>query len=1043
MKLVLVLLAGLGLAGAQIPTGTIAGVVHDPSGATVAAASIKAVSVATGLARTATISEQGGYSFPALLAGGYEVSVEAAGFQRVVRSVSVEAGTTTTANFVLNLGQVNESITVDAVSPQIRYDSHSVDGLITRDQIANLPLNGRSFLELAKLEPGGQPPPSRFSNNRTLVPVLGQPVGNNGRGTRVTVDGGSIMAVGNGGSAMGFSQEVVQEFQVSSVNLDLSTGLGNGAAVNVVTRSGGKDLHGTAFYFFRDHTLAAHPALGRDQADPDPFFQRRQFGFALGGPVRRDRLFFFGNWERNEQRGVLGTTLAAPEFAHFSRITASPTFGNQFSIRLDGRVSDSHTAFLRYSHDGSRGYSPGSLSMAGNAAYPSQWSRQSAWVDQSIIGLTSVLQPAVVNDLRLSYYFISSSERPPTDQDCPGCLGIEAPAINVPQANLYLGSSSISENLGRRFHLHDAVTWQSGRHRARFGVDWEHNRGGLVQWFGEPATVTLYSPRQARENNVPAPSAFRTLDDILQLPLQRVDVSVGDPRVPQEGGGMVRNWNTLRLYSHDVWRLQPRLTLNYGLGWNIDRNLNHDLAKPQWLAPVLGSDGLRPTRKQWKNFSPVMGLAWAITRDNKSVVRAGAGIFYDFLIPANLDGERALLGPANIGRRNFSGEFILNTLPGISGVPVGTPLNFLRPTSFTGANLISLLPALRADLLRSLNNSDLSVPAVQITKQVTTQLGGILIPSDFSNPSALHASIGIQREIARDFVITADFAYRHFIHFGLGPTGVDVNHFNSTRGPVIPACTTAQQNDPQALCSRGQISVAHAPGRATGKALALRADKRLSRGFQLLGSWAYSSITGTNVGNGFNLDNWLENHGPLPADITHIVNLAGVLQLPGVLQLGLNFSYSSVPTFTAFIGGIDFNGDGTTNDLLPGSTVNGFNRGLDRKDLERLVARFNERYANTRDSKNVSIPRVTLPERYSLGDHFHSLDLRLTRSVVLRERYNVSLIGEVFNVYNAANLSGFSGNLTTAAFGQATSRITQVFGSGGPRAFQLAMRLSF
>jgi hypothetical protein len=259
----------------------------------------------------------------------------------------------------------------------------------------------------------------------------------------------------------------------------------------------------------------------------------------------------------------------------------------------------------------------------------------------------------------------------------------------------------------------------------------------------------------------------------------------------------------------------------------------------------------------------------------------------------------------------------------------------------------------------------------------------------------------------------------------------------------IPACTTDQQNDPAALCTRGPISVAHAPGRATSKVLAVRAEKRLSRGFQVLGSWAYSSITGTNVGNGFNLDNWLENRGPLAVDITHIVNLAGVLQLPGRLQLGMNFSYSSVPPFSAFVGGIDFNGDGTTNDLLPGSTVNVFNRGMDRKDLERLVAQFNERYANTRDSKNVSIPRVTLPAHYSLGDDFHSLDLRLVRSFVLRERYNFSLIGEVFNFCNAANLSGFNGNVTTAAFGQPTSRLTQVFGSGGPRAFQLAMRVSF
>jgi len=196
---------------------------------------------------------------------------------------------------------------------------------------------------------------------------------------------------------------VVQEIQVSTVNFDLSTGVAAAGGINVVTRSGGKDLHGTAFYFFRDHKLAAYPALDRDAANPDPFFQRRQFGFALGGPIRRDRVFFFGNWERNEQRGVIDTNLAGADFAHFSRVTPSPLFGDQFSLRLDGRISNAHTAFLRYSHDGSRAVGP--ITFASNTigpanGYPSTWARQLAWADQSVLGVTSVLRATLVNDLR-------------------------------------------------------------------------------------------------------------------------------------------------------------------------------------------------------------------------------------------------------------------------------------------------------------------------------------------------------------------------------------------------------------------------------------------------------------------------------------------------------------------------------------------------------------------------------------------------------------------------------------------------------------------
>jgi hypothetical protein len=376
----------------------------------------------------------------------------------MVRRATVEAGSTTSTDFDLLVREATESVDVYASTPQIRYDSPTVGGVVTHSQIDGLPLNGRSFLELAKLEPGVQPS-NRASNNRMLLPVLGAPAGrgNSGRATRVTIDGGSVMAVGNGGSAMGHSQEVVQEFQISTVNFDLSTGLTAGGAINVVTRSGGNDLHGTAFYFFRDHKLAAYPLLNRDLANPDPFFQRRQFGMALGGPLRRDRLFFFGNWERNEQRGVFDTTLVGPDFAQFSRITSSPLFGNQFSLRLDAGLTNAHIAFLRYSHDGSRAYGPSSLFTSGNSAYPSQWTRQRAWSDQSVLGLTSVFRPNLVNDLRFSYFFISSSELQPSEQDCPGCLGIGAPTINIPQAGLYLGDSTLSYNLGRRFHLNDSV----------------------------------------------------------------------------------------------------------------------------------------------------------------------------------------------------------------------------------------------------------------------------------------------------------------------------------------------------------------------------------------------------------------------------------------------------------------------------------------------------------------------------------------------------------------------------------------------------------
>src|SRR5206468_12687404 len=141
---------------------------------------------------------------------------------------------------------------------------------------------------------------------------------------RVTIDGGSIMYPASIGSMVNASQEVVQEFQIATVSLDAATGLTSSGAINIVTRSGGNEFHGSAFAFYRDHNLAAYPALSRDVNNPDPFFQRRQYGYFLGGPIRRDRAFFFTSYERSDQRGAISLQPRTPDFSPLGGIFASP-----------------------------------------------------------------------------------------------------------------------------------------------------------------------------------------------------------------------------------------------------------------------------------------------------------------------------------------------------------------------------------------------------------------------------------------------------------------------------------------------------------------------------------------------------------------------------------------------------------------------------------------------------------------------------------------------------------------------------------------------
>jgi hypothetical protein len=1028
-----------GTTWAQDPTGAITGIVTDATGGVIQGANVVVISMDTGLKRTLVTSGVGDYGASALLPGSYQVTADATGFRRLVREATVESGTTTDVNLVMQVGGNAATLTVEGASPQIHYESHEVDGMVSTAQVEGLPVNGRNFLELVKLEPGAQQP-ARTSNKRILVPLLGSPVGQNGRATRVTVDGGSIMEVGNGGVAMGFSNEVVQEFQVSTANFDLSTGATASGAVNIATRSGSNELHGSGFYFFRDHYLSAYPALHRDPFNPDPFFQRQQYGVSLGGPIRKDRAFFFASFERLDQRGVISTEILAPEFAPLSGIYPSPTYVNQASVRTDFQLSQKELMFVRYSHESSFSY-------AGDG-YPSTWPRQNQWADQSILGLTSQFGTQVVNDLRFSYFFVSFAQQPPTSAECPGCLGINAPSITVGQ-DLSIGASSTIALLGRRYDLNDVVSWLKGPHQIRFGGDWETSRGGRTSFDDEPVTMNLFSPQDVRDFNalqppglqIPLSASFLTLPEILQLPLQNFNTGIGNPYVPQAGFGDARVSPLVHLFYEDTWRLHPRFVLNYGLGWTYDAPLNYDLAKPAYLAPVLGAAGLAPTRKNWTNFSPSVGCAWNLRNDGKTVVRGGVGVYYDVQIPVGIaDEERVSLGPRGVGRGYYFSGGIGNPLSNVPGVPQGTLLDLPNPTLFTGATTLQILPTIRAELARARgdpNNRNFSVTNIETDKQ------GSVVAANVPNPSATHLSIGVQREMARNLVVSTDFVVRKFSHIGTPPGLLDVNHFSSASGRVLPICSEAQQNNPKALCSLGPISLTSGIGSATYRGLLVRAEKRMSRGWQFLASYAYSSNVGNNFANGFNDFSPLANYGPLDRDVRHILSLSGLAQLPKAFQVGFFLSYNSRPPFSAFLGGVDLNGDGVYDDLLPGTKVNQFNRGLGKSDLRRLVAEFNRTYAGKQDAQGGDIPPVTLPSKFEFGDSFLTQDLRVSRDFSLGERWRLILIGEVFNLENLGNLSGRSGDLLSGGFGQPTSRISQVFGSGGPRAFQVAARVNF
>jgi len=265
--------------------------------------------------------------------------------------------------------------------------------------------------------------------------------------------------------------------------------------------------------------------------------------------------------------------------------------------------------------------------------------------------------------------------------------------------------------------------------------------------------------------------------------------------------------------------------------------------------------------------------------------------------------------------------------------------------------------------------------------------------------------------------------------------------------PVLPICSAATAQVPGVACSNGPIQATISGGRGTYKGLLVRADKRFSHRHSVGISYALASdqnIYGirqldTPIEN---LHNWMQDVGP--SSPRHILNISGLVEAPGGVQVSFISSFNSKQPFQPIITGTDFYGTGIDQFLLPGSGTNQFNFGLGKSDLINLVNQYNQTYAGKKGPNPAqTFPTVTLPQNFSTGHVFNSQDVRVTKFIKLGERFQWQVFGEVYNLLNTANLSGYSDNLLAPDFGQPTARFSSIFGTGGPRSFQLGSRISF
>jgi hypothetical protein len=670
----------------QSVTGSISGIIRDASNAVVPDVTVTVTHRDTGATRAVTSDEIGRYQVPGLAYGTYEVRAEVAGLQTtVVENIKLDVASNVIVNLVLKVGSIDESITVTADAVSVETTKASLEGLVNEAQIRSLPLNGRSFTQLALLQEGVSP----FLNN--AVGFFG------GRGIRITVygarfsqnsfllDGMSVNDMYNNtpGSVAGvmLGVDTVEEFKVMSHNFSAEYGKAAGAVVNAISRSGTNEIHGSAFEFLRNNVLDAKNYF--DPADtPIPQFKRNQFGFTLGGSIRKDKTFFFGSYEGLRER--LGTTNVAlvPDFnarigllprpdgtlenvgvapsvapylaaypepnsaslgggvAQYLFSVHQPADEDYFALKIDHNLSDKDFLSVRYTLDDGK-----VTRIPGNSPLPLFIEPETSRNQYVTITHRRVFSTAGVNSFRLgfnrSYSHVEdlpvpgTTPPPPFRPDLTLMGDISVPGLTRIGTDYRLPIT----NALNVFELADDMLIARKNHSLKFGFLAEMIPFNISQWAQKNGS--------ARFNNL---RSF--LQGVTGSFMQAVPGSDVDRALRQF---------LFAFYIQDDWRWKPNFVWNLGIRYEPTTVPTERYGRTVGLMNphsdtqmTIGPPNKNPSLL---NFMPRIGFAWDPFKDQKTSVRAGAGIFYDPVITGTYVPTISLVPPFYVRATVYDGSF--------------------------------------------------------------------------------------------------------------------------------------------------------------------------------------------------------------------------------------------------------------------------------------------------------------------------------------------------------------------------------------------------
>jgi hypothetical protein len=1012
---------------AQTTTASIEGTVTDPQGRVVAGVQITAKSEALGIERTTTSGDDGFYRLTALPAGVYSLAASHTGFAtQTFPNIELTVNRTAKIEVQLEVGPVQERVSITSEALAIDPTTPATGATVTPRQITEMPVNGRNYLDLLQLVPGVVINHQANTGSDNSTPVLGERAGNN----NFMIDGQPNKNTVTGGAAAQFNQETIAEFQVLTAGYKAEFGQASGAIVNVITRSGANGYHGVGSIFHRNNAFDASNSLTADQDAPE--LRRYDYSLALGGPIVKDKVFFFGSGERITERRVLNFTFPNTGNAQANQIlrdfetpfdNPSRTYETRGFFKLDERLGRHHlTQEVNYTNGVVKEFLP--LSAANSL--PSR--RNDGSARSLLLGFSDLVllgeqgNPWVLT-LRGGYRGDISNTAPSHPEAGAGTTfqifssfttgGIAGNLGSVQFGNILTPGvldqkyTSLSANIGKLFDAHNL----------KFG-------------WGFLRTVV-----DGVEPSVQQLQLFATVDDFLQFgPVNSgfFTVTTAGGLTPQANEIHLRNnYNTI--FAQDDWKFRHNLTLNFGVRWDYDSEF-----------------------QKKDNLSPRIGFAWAATP--KTVVRGHFGRFYDqfrlglaravpsfggadqrvvqpFSYPRGFFGVPTI-APAAINASLFPGGLCVSTNLTDAQISSGNVACPFSPGLFIGIDRLNKVVAPGHALIPA--NAVINITNIQqlsgLTPQqyadaasaavgkapgfffwgpfgalthaaIPPQLFPTSIDASFDTPYTNSVGIGVQREFGKDLVVQVDYFHREMNNI------LGVRHSNLTFNSRAGARTFLPPFTAGAIATFGPWYD------GVYDALILSFNKRLSRRFVLNGNYAYAKETDNQLGiNALPSDSFIGvapvvssveagvprtnangpytrangrfvaaagsfvngpdlDKGPSDLSVDHSFQLNGLLLLPWQVQVSGIFRAQSGFHYSRTGSSADPDGNGTLNGIDLGPGRNGF----------------------------------TSPA-------YVNLDMRFTKRFDIGERFKVHALFEFFNLLNRQNPAAVE-TVTSTNFG--------------------------